>query len=144
MAKGNKNPQQVTEKYLKRIKSSTDEIKAGIQSVTEAPGAKAAKKKAKLVQNWQTAIESGKWERNVAAVSLEEWKKQALEKGVNRIGTGAEAAKDKVLQFQTQLLEFQKGLKAKVDNMDDSTPEARQAKMIAWSEGMSKFKRSRG
>lgn len=137
-----KDPQAVTDKWAKRISSATDEIKAGVQAVTEAPGAAAVKKQTKLVQNWQNAVESGKWAQNTGAVTVEQWKAQMLDKGVNRIATGANAAKDKVLKFQQDLLTFEANLKTKIDQMDDSTPEARTAKSIAWQDGMRKFKRT--
>ena len=97
-------PQQFRQKWQRNIKSSTEDIKIGINNVTEAPGKKAAAAqelmKAKLVES----IDSGKWGNAVSKVTLEDWKEKILTKGIPRISAGVDAAGAKVEEMAEQLL----------------------------------------
>jgi len=139
MTKGNITPEEFVEKHNRRTKAALEDMRRGVSAVTEAPGAKAAQKADKMRTNLMAALDSGKWQRRVAAVSVEEWKGAMLDKGVNRVAAGVDAAAPKVKEFATQLLSFQAGLHSKVDAMPDLTLEDSISRATEWIRGMSKF-----
>jgi hypothetical protein len=134
-------PEEFAEKHARRLKASVDDIRNGVSRVNEAPGVKAAEKKDKMLQNVTRAIQEGKWEQRVKAVTLDEWKTKMIDKGLNRIAAGIDAAKDKQVDFARQLLEYQTGLQNKVNKMPDLTLEDSLNRMTEWVRGMSKFRK---
>jgi hypothetical protein len=132
-------PEEYADKQARRLKASIDDIRSGIEKVDEAPTAKAAQKQDKMLQNLTHAVQSGVWASRLKAVSLDEWKNKALNKGLGRIASGIDGAKDKQVAFAGQLLEYQKGLLSKVEKMPDLTLEDSINRMTEWVRGMSKF-----
>lgn len=135
------NPNEFAEKWQRRLQSAAPDITRGINRVDTAPTEKAAQKKDKMLTNLTAAVQSGKWESGLRRVSLGDWKKAAIEKGVPRISQGVAAAGGKMTDFANQLLPFQDSLKSQVDSMPDLTLEDNINRMNAWVRGMSKFKR---
>ena len=88
--------QEATEKWARNSKSAQQDYVAGINRVTVAPGASAAKAADAYMAGVQASV--NKWKRNVAAVSLEDWKSKAVNKGAPRIATGVDNAMSKTLQ----------------------------------------------
>jgi len=127
------------EKHARRTKGALEDLRRGIENVTEAPGAKAAAKADKMRARLVESIDSGKWQKRVGAVSLDDWKKAMLEKGVSRVPAGIDSSKDKVKKFATQLLAYEATLKDSVDKMPDLTLEDSVSRATAWIRGMSKF-----
>lgn len=136
MAKVQRDPSKVAKKWATRIKGASEEMRDGVNAVQQAPGQDAIKKKAKMVNNWQGAIESGKWEKNTGKVTVEEWRTKMLNKGIPRVAAGADAAQEKMVEFQGRLLAYINTGKAQLEKIDDSTPEGRQQRMVFWSEYM--------
>jgi hypothetical protein len=132
-------PEEYADKQARRLKASIDDIRSGIEKVDEAPTAKAAQKQDKMLQNLTHAVQSGVWASRLKAVSLDEWKNKALNKGLGRIASGIDGAKDKQVAFASQLLDYQKGLLSKVEKMPDLTLEDSINRMTEWVRGMSKF-----
>lgn len=137
------NAEQFVEKHARRVKGALEDMRQGVERVTEAPGVRAAKKADKMRANLLEALDSGKWQRRVAAVTAEEWKAAMLNKGVNRVAAGIDAAHDKVRAFAEQLLSYQANLMSQVENMPDLTLEDSIARATAWIRGMSKFEYKR-
>ena len=133
------NADEFVEKHARRTKGALEDLRRGVGAVTEAPGAKAAQKADKMRAKLVEAIDSGKWQKRVAAVSLDDWKKAMLEKGVARVPAGIDAAAEKTRKFAAQLLAFEATLKDTVDRMPDLTLEDSIARSTAWIRGMSKF-----
>jgi hypothetical protein len=131
--------QEAALKQATRLKASVEDIRRGIQRVDVAPGVKAAAKQDKMRANLVASIDSGKWARNVASVSLEEWKRKAGEVGVNRIASGIDAARDKVTNFFDQLLPYQDAYLAEIRKMPDISLQDNIARMTANVERMSRF-----
>lgn len=136
------SPTEAAEKWATRLAGSTSEITRGVNAVTESPTAKAAAKQEKMLQNLMQSVNSGKWAAGLNRVSLQDWKKATIEKGVNRIPGGAMAAKGKMQTFMSQLLPYQEGLQAQIEGMNDLTLDDSIARMNAWVRGMANFKRS--
>ena len=134
-------PEQFREKHARRLKGSLEDIVAGVQNVTTAPGVKAAEKADKMKANLVRRIDDGTWGRRVAGVSLDEWKNSVIEKGVNRIPAGIDAAAGKVEAFASQLLpHIDRGV-AELDKMPDLTLEDSIARMTKFTRHMSKFRK---
>lgn len=118
-----RSPQDIANKWGKNLKAAGDEIKKGVELVTEAPGVKAAAKVDKMKARLVESIDDGTWEERVASVSLSEWKDKMLKKGVGRISAGVDQANGKVAEFHSQLQDHQSTIDAELDRMDDVTLE---------------------
>jgi hypothetical protein len=97
-------PQEYAEKWKRRLSSATEDIRKGVQKVTQAPGQAAVANTEGMRRNINEAIDSGRWARKTAAVTVDQWKTAALEKGLARIPTGAQQAEQKMARVATTLL----------------------------------------
>lgn len=115
------SPSEFQAKQAKRLKASTEEIRAGVAAVSDAPSAKAIEKKDKMIANLIASVEDGTWEHRLAAHSLSDWKRDMLEKGVGRIATGIDNANAKTQKFAAWLLPKVYALSDEVKGMPDLT-----------------------
>jgi hypothetical protein len=106
------NAQQVTDKWGKNLTAATESIRAGINSVTEAPSAAAIRNKQGYIQGVQDNAD--KWSRNLASVTLEQWRKAAIDIGIQRIPSGVTKGRNKMQSFMEQWLPYEDGLKARL------------------------------
>lgn len=97
----------IVAKQIRNVQAATEDIRAGVEAVTEAPGKKAAAAANKMRAGILKALDDGKWQDNVASVSLEDWKAAFLEKGIGRIPEGIAASEGKLINFHTQLQAYQ-------------------------------------
>ena len=141
MAKIRVTPAEFQEKHARRLKGAIEDMRKGIERVDVSPGAKAAAKKDKMRARLMDALDSGKWEKRVAAVSLDEWKSAAIEKGLNRVATGIDRAAPKVQEFAAQLLAHEADGLKKIETMPDVTLEDSINRMTTWVRHMAKFSR---
>lgn len=95
-------PDQVAAQWAARLAASTEKMQAGAQAVTVAPGVAAARQKAVWAQN--VAASAPKWAANVQAVTREQWQNDYINKGLPRVGTGAQNAVPKMTSFFSKLL----------------------------------------
>ncbi|GAI84096.1 unnamed protein product [marine sediment metagenome] len=130
------------EKHARRLKGATEDMRRGIDRVTESPTAKAAAKQDKMLANLTTAVNNGKWAAGLKRVTLEDWKKKARDIGVNRVAAGIDAAKEKVVAFAEDLLpHIDRGLE-KVKGMPDITLDDNINRMTTFIRHMSTLKRT--
>jgi len=134
-------PQEYADKHARRLKASVDDIRLGVSRVTESPTEKAATKADKMLQNLSEAVRSGKWARGLRRVTLEEWKKRTLEKGIGRIAQGIDSVREQQVDFATQLFAFENTLLGKIDVMPDLTLEDSISRATDWIRGMASFER---
>jgi len=134
-------PQEYAEKHARNLKASIEDIRRGVERVTESPTAKAADQSEKMLARLTEAVRSGKWERGLRAVTLEDWKAKTLAKGLNRIAAGIDAAHDKQVDFATALFAHENRLMGEVDRMPDLTLEDSISRATAWMRGMATFTR---
>jgi hypothetical protein len=137
----NMTPEEYAEKLSRRLKGSIEDIRAGISRVSESPTAKAASKQDKMLAGIQQAVSSGKWSARLKAVTLEQWKEKAINKGLGRIASGIDGAHDKIVDFAAQLLPYEAKLRDEVNKLPDLTLEDSVNRMTAWVRGMAKFTR---
>lgn len=123
MAKGQKNASQVAQKWSQNLSASTTSIQNGVNAVQTAPGQTAAGRQALMKAKLNAAIDSGKWAARVGSVSLGDWKAAMLNKGVQRVASGAQAAQPKMQAFLTEFLPVAAQVSATVDAMPKNTIE---------------------
>lgn len=119
--------------------AATQKITDGVQGVQESPTAAAARHLDKYITGTQAAVSSGKMAAKLQAVSLQDWKTATLAK-VSRVGSGAQAAKPKMLAFQTQWQPFLQNVRQQIKQMPNTTPEDRIARMVANARALAQFK----
>ena len=136
------NPQRSAQKWVRNLSGATEDIRAGVEDVTESPMDKAADAAEKYVQRVQEAVNSGKFQQRLRNTPLSKWKDNTLNKGRQRIGSGAQAAQSDVEEFFEELFPYQERLSREVDQMSDVTLEDSIARMTAWTRGMAEFHRS--
>lgn len=135
------DPAKVAEKWARRLAAAREDIISGVQSVTESPAAKAVAKKDKLKARWIQAIDSGKWENALRKVSLEAWKESVITRGVDRVASGAEAARPKMADFFNQLLPYVQAGRREIERMPAVTIEDSINRATWWIRYMSKFQK---
>lgn len=133
-------PKEFQEKHARNLKASVTDILKGIDKVSEAPGKKAAEKKAKWIARMTDPAVHAKWAANVGAVTLEEWKAAAKELIPSRLPAGIDKAAPKVEDFAGKLLAYQDAHLAEVHKMPDLTATDMKARMTKWFDLMSAFK----
>ena len=137
------NAAEIADKWRRRAEAAASDYEKGTARVSVSPTEKAAAKKDKYKANLIKAIDEGKWEKGLKAVSLEEWKKSVADKGVPNYATGIRASESKMEGFMSELIPFQTSLQSEIDRMPDITLADSIARATKWIEGMAKFKRSK-
>lgn len=97
-------PAQYAEKWSRRLRGATEDIRNGVNNVTTAPGELAAVQQDALLANFAESVNSGLWASRVRGVSLQDWKQAAITKGIPRIAQGVEAATPKMERIAAELL----------------------------------------
>ena len=131
------------EKHARRLKAAVEDVRKGIDRVTESPTEKAAAKQDKMLTNLTAAVTSGKWAAGLKRVTLEDWKRQTRDVGVNRIAAGIDAAKSKVIAFAEELLPHIDRGREKIKAMPDVTLDDNINRMVAFTRHMSDLKRTK-
>lgn len=99
-----KDPTAAAARWANNLSAATEKIREGVQAVQVAPGQAAARQRAVWLQNLTASAD--KWARNTAAVALPDWQSAMVNKGVPRIGTGAQASQQKFASFLSSFLPF--------------------------------------
>lgn len=97
-------PQEYAEKHARRLKASTEDIRRGVQRVAEAPGEAAARAQDTMKAKLNQSIDDGTWAAQVKAVTREDWQKATIDKGINRLAQGVDAALPKQAAMAERLL----------------------------------------
>jgi len=129
------------EKHARRLKGALEDMRSGVDRVTESPTGAAAKKVDKMRANLLAALDSGKWQRRLNAVTLEEWKRKMIDVGVNRVSAGIDAAAPKVTAFAEELLPYIDSGVNEVKKLPDVSLEDNINRMTQFVRHMAKFKR---
>ena len=133
------NPADGAAKWARNLGAATQDIAAGIDRVTQAPGQKAAAASGKWLQKVSQA--EGKFKSNVASVSLSSWQAAAKD-GVNRVAAGANAKKGKMEAFATEFYAHLDRGAAAINAMPTNTVEDGIAKAAAQIRHNAAFKRT--
>ena len=127
-------------KHAKRLKASTEEIKAGVNATTEAPSGKAVAKQDKMRENLVAAIDDGTWAARLGRYTLANWKSDMINKGVGRISKGIDEAAPKTTAFFNALLPVAYGISDEVKGMPDMTLDDSVARAETAIRRMAEFK----
>lgn len=133
------NAAQYWAKWSQGMNNAQERIRAGVNAVQEAPGVRAGNAIAKMRANWLRSVDDGRWLRAVSAVTVQQWQRAMIEKGLPRIADGVRGAQPKVTNFANQLLAFEATLQQQVRQMPSITVADRRARMVAWFDGMQRF-----
>jgi hypothetical protein len=137
-----KTAEQVSTKWLNNFSQSQSEMQAGVAAVTVGPGVLAAQKLQKWINALNDPSTQQKWQRNVAiGGALGPWQDAMNTYGISRAIQGAQQKQAKYTNAMNSLLPFIYQLRSSVRSMDDSTPAAREQRMIAFVRGMRQYKR---
>jgi len=133
------DPKSAGEKWARNLSGSVEYIRQGVQKVTVAPSELAIKQKDKMKRKLIEAIDRGEWEAGLRKYTLDQWKKDMLTKGIDRIPSGAEAAKGKVTDFFAQLFPHIEAGLSELDRMPSVTLEDSIARATFWIRHMARF-----
>ena len=128
------------EKHARRLKASTEDIRKGIDRVTEAPGKAAVRAQDRMKTNLNAAIDDGTWASQVGSVTVDEWKAAAKDKGVGRIAQGIDSAQAKQVAMAEKLLPAIDASVAEANRTPRGTLEDNITRMTTFVRGMSKRK----
>lgn len=129
-----------SQNWVTALSGAGQKAAAGAARVKEAPGIAAARQAQKMLNGVTEAVTSGRWGRKVSAVSLGDWQTAYTTKGVPRIAQGAQAAQGKMQTALAEVFQYASSVHSQVANMPSDTPAARDARMLAWAQGMRQFK----
>lgn len=135
------DPTTIAQKWANNLGASTTAIKNGVQAVTTSPTQLAAA----AVGKWQAAVATQKaandFVNSLNKVSLAQWQSAMLNKGLNRIGPGAQAAIPKFTTFLQAFLPFEQNIATQVRAMPSTTLQDRIARMVAMVTQLATFVR---
>lgn len=131
---------QATAKWLSRLQASTQQITDGVNRVTTAPGAAAAKQQQKWLARVTAAAQ--KWATNVGAVSLQSWQQSMIQTGIPRISQGAQAKQGKMQNFMNQFLPYLASGVQKIDAMPNTSLQDGINRAVAMIQYNAAFKRT--
>lgn len=117
------SPAEYAEKWGRRMKGATEDIRRGISKVTEAPGVAAARAVDRMRTNLNAAIDDGTWGAQVGAVTLSEWQKATGDKGVARVAAGVDQAMPSQTKMAERLLDAVDQSVAAVERLPKGTLE---------------------
>ena len=138
-----KDARTVAEKWARRLKGAVEDIRMGVEAVTENPAEKAAAKKAKWIARMTSKEVQDKWEARLRTVTLEDWKNAMLAKGLGRIAAGVDEATPDFETFMSELLpHIEEGRRA-IARMPDVTLEDNIRRMETFIRHMAKFSRTK-
>lgn len=120
---------QIQAKWLANYQGSTTSMTNGANSVTTAPGVKAAAQAALWIQRLQAS--QAKWQKNVAAVTLGEWQQAYITLGIPNGQAGANAKQAKYGAFIQQYLTFLQNQVPTIQAMPKGTLQAGIARATA-------------
>lgn len=136
------SPREAREKHARNLKAAVPDITAGVDRVTVSPAAKAADKIDKMKAGLDAAFASGKVERRLRSVTLEDWKRKMKNKGIPNIARGVDESADKIERFFSELFPYQESLQGRIAGMPDLTLEDSVSRASTWIREMAKFQRS--
>ncbi|MBU2685575.1 MAG: hypothetical protein KKF27_20230 [Gammaproteobacteria bacterium] len=134
-------PEQGADKLISRAKAATSTLADQIRKVTVSPTQTAADNIDKMRANFNAAIDSGKVERGLRRVSLQDWQKAMIERGIPRIASGLDASRGKIVEFNRQFYPFLERVQAEVAAMPNLTLDDNINRMVHNVREIAKFKR---
>lgn len=99
-----KDAARIATKWARNLGGATESIKAGVEAVTRSPTEAAAERADAYAQGVLKSVADGRFQAGLRRVTLADWKRAMIEKGVNRVSSGALAAQPKMQAFLVKFL----------------------------------------
>ena len=131
-----RTPEEAAARWRESLGRAPARYRDGVNAVKTAPGEAAAAAQDRMMEGFRRAVESGLWARRVSGVSLSDWQKAAINKGAERLASGAAAAEGKVAARYRQLFPIIQRLQDEVRNMPKGNIEDSIARMRTFVVGM--------
>lgn len=135
------SPQALAQKWAKNLGGATEAMRAGVNAVSVSPTEKAANRADAYLQGVNRAVADGKWQAGLRRVTLADWKSAMIEKGVNRIASGATSAMPKMAAFLTEFLPHVMQGQQMLESMPRGDLNQNISRAVAMITHNSKFKR---
>lgn len=123
-------------------RASQDYVK-GVQAVTTSPTAKAAAAKEKYLQGVMNAAQSGKYEQSLNAVTLQEWKDAAVNKGAKNYQTGVTNISPRAAKAMADVQQYAEQVKQTIASMPNNTEADADARMLEAVKLMRAYRKGR-
>lgn len=136
-------PDQIADKQIRRCSEEVDTVVAGIEAMTQTPGAAAKKKKEKYRAGILRSLDDGTWDAGHDSYSLPDYKSITTKKVRDRYAQGVADARSKIVNAQTQLASHRAKIQQGLAGMPDDTEQQREARMLYNKREMGKFKMQR-
>lgn len=131
-----KNAEQTAKNWVGGMQTAGQAYKDGVDAVMENPLAKAAD----ASDRYLAGVQAGNDKRvaKLRAISLEQWKQSARDKGAARLGSGASASQSRYQRAMATLLPYQQQV---LDSLPPrGTFDQNLARFDAYARGMKAFK----
>jgi hypothetical protein len=128
----------VAAKWQSRTSGAQQDYVDGVNNTQKDPTQLAINAQARLLTNFQQAVNSGKWANRLRAVGKGGWQ-AAVDAKANNFSTGVNAATAKVTAAFQPLLQYENNLQQQVDAMPNITDTDRENRMLAWVRGMRQY-----
>lgn len=113
----------------------------GVQATTADVVGLAIAAQGALLQNFQQAVTSGRWQRRLQETGTQGWKQATVAKA-NNYATGINASGNKYQTAYADMLPTMQSLQAQIEGMPSGTIDASIARSAAWQTGMHNWKLS--
>lgn len=128
----------VAAKWQSRTSGAQQAYVDGVNNTQKDPTQLAINAQARLLTNFQNAVNSGKWANRLRAIGKGGWQ-AAVDAKANNFSTGVNAAVGKVTTAFQPLLQYENNLQQQVDAMPNITDTDRENRMLAWVRGMRQY-----
>lgn len=115
------NAAAVAAKWASRMANAGEEVKRGVQAVTQNPAELAAQAKDRWIAGIQRAAAEGRFEQGLSTVTLSGWQQKTINKGIPNMLTGAREAQGDVQKVMSMLLPACAEVSAKCKSMPRGT-----------------------
>ena len=137
-----KNAQQVADKWARNLAGSTESIKSGIAAVSVAPTEKAALAADRYASGVAASVASGDYQKGLRRVSLEDWRRAIINKGIPRIAAGAAESKPKMAAFLQEFLPHVEAGQRALESMPKGDLETNLQRAVSMMRHNASFRRS--
>ena len=100
------SPNAIAQKWQRNLAGATESIRQGVQGTSVSPTERAAARTDAYVAGVQRAVADGKYQAGLRRVTLADWQRAMIDKGLPRVASGAAAAQGKVQEFMAEFLPF--------------------------------------
>lgn len=132
----------VQQRWLQAAGTAQTRFTEGVSQTTKDPTQLAVAQQTKLLQNFTSSVQNGRWSRGLQRVGKAGWQNATLAKA-NNYSTGINAAADKFLAAIGPVLQQEATLQQQIQSMPSATLQDNIARMAAWATGMHNWAQAR-